>query len=83
MTTLTIRFKGLQEQLLDRLVSVGVAESKSEAIRMGLMSLAYQSHLLDDKTIVNFISKEMSKARRTPEEILADVERAKNELTVR
>ncbi len=83
MTTLTIRFKGLQEQILDRLVESGVAETKSEAIRMALLNFATEMHLLKDKVIVEYLRKELSKSQRSPEEILAAVERAKNESITR
>ncbi len=83
MTTLTLRFKGLQEQILDRLVETGVAESKSEAVRMALVNFAYEMRLLEDKAIVDYLEKQLSKAKRSPEEILADVERAKNETVAR
>ncbi len=83
MTTLTIRFNGLQEQILERLVSSGVAESKSEAIRMALLSFAQDMHLVDDKVVVDYLRKELSKSPRSPEEILAQLERVKNETITR
>lgn len=83
MTTLTIKFKGLQEQVLQRLVDSGVAESKSEAIRMAVLSFARDVGLMDDEAIVEFLRRELSKSPRSPEEILAAVERAKNETITR
>lgn len=83
MTTLTIRFKGLQEQILDRLVDTGVAETKSEAIRMALLNFAHSMQLLDDQTIVEFLRAEFSKTQRSPEEILSALERAKHETITR
>lgn len=83
MTTLTIKFSGLQETALDRLVRSGVAESKSEAIRMALLSFAYEMHILDDVTVTEFLRKELSKNPRSPEEILAQLDRVKNETITR
>ena len=83
MTTLTIRFSGLQEQILERLVKAGVAESKSEAIRMALLNTAYQLNLLEDKTIVEFLRKQLSKGAPSPEELYALIERAKHETIAR
>ncbi len=83
VTTLTIKFSGLQETILNRLVKSGVAESKSEAIRMALLSFAYEMHLLDDTTVTEFLRKELSKNPRSPEEILAQLERVKNETITR
>ncbi len=83
MTTLTIRFNGLQEQILDRLVKAGVAETKSEAVRMSLVNFASELGILDDEAVVSFIRNEVSKAKRTPEEILSQLERVKNETITR
>lgn len=83
VTTLTIRFSGLQEQVLDRLVESGVAGSKSEAIRMALLKFANDVKLLDDEVIVSFLRRELSKAPRSPEEILRELERAKHETVSR
>ncbi|MBI5635437.1 hypothetical protein HY993_00565 [Candidatus Micrarchaeota archaeon] len=79
MTTLTIRFNGVQEQILDRMVKTGVAQTKSEAIRMALLAFASQMRLLDDKAITAFLRAELSKNPRSPEEILSALETAKNE----
>jgi len=60
MTTLTIRFNGLQEQILDRLVKAGVAETKSEAVRMSLVNFASELGILDDEAVISFIRNEVS-----------------------
>ncbi len=83
MTTLTIRFTGVQEHILDRLVKTGVAQSKSEAIRMALLNFAYEMHLVDDISVTEFLRKELSKSPRSPEEILAQLESVKHETITR
>ena len=83
MTTLTIRFNGVQEQILSQLVASGVAESKSEAIRMALLSFAYEMHLLESSAVTEFLRKELSKSPRSPEEILSQLERVKHETVTR
>lgn len=83
MTTLTIRFTGVQEHILDRLVSAGVAQSKSEAIRMALLNFAYEMHLVDDAAITELLRKELSKSPRSPDEILAQLESVKHETITR
>ncbi len=80
---LTIRFSGLQEQILQRMVESGVAQTKSEAIRMSLFNLAGELGLLDDKAIVEFLRKEISKTPRSAQEILSQVERIKHETITR
>ncbi len=83
MTTLTIKFSGLQEEILERLVKAGVAQSKSEAIRMALLNFAYSVNLMSDEVIVDFLRKELAKSPMSPEEMFAAIERAKNETITR
>jgi len=45
-TTLTLKFKGLEAELLDEMVSLGLFNSKSEAIRAAIVKYATDSGLL-------------------------------------
>ena len=45
-TTLTLKFRGLEAELLDEMVRLGLFNSKSEAIRAAIMKYAVDSGLL-------------------------------------
>jgi len=45
-TTLTLKFKGLEAELLEEMVRLGLFNSKSEAIRAAIMKYAVDSGLL-------------------------------------
>lgn len=45
-TTLTLKFKGLEAELLDEMVRLGLFNSKSEAIRAAVVKYATDSGLL-------------------------------------
>jgi len=46
-TTLTLKFRGLEAELLKEMVRLGLFNSKSEAIRAAVMKYAVDSGLLD------------------------------------
>lgn len=45
-TTLTLKFRGLEAELLEEMVRLGLFNSKSEAIRAAIMRFAVDSGLL-------------------------------------
>jgi len=45
-TTLTLKFRGLEAELLNEMVRLGLFNSKSEAIRAAIMKYAVDSGLL-------------------------------------
>jgi len=50
-TTLTLKFRGLEAELLDEMVRLGLFNSKSEAIRAAIMKYAVDSGLLNRKDL--------------------------------
>jgi len=46
-TTLTLKFRGLEAELLEEMVRLGLFNSKSEAIRAAIMKYAVDSGLLN------------------------------------
>ena len=45
-TTLTLKFRGLEAELLEEMIRLGLFNSKSEAIRAAIMKYAVDSGLL-------------------------------------
>ncbi|PIV69896.1 MAG: hypothetical protein COS08_03070 [Euryarchaeota archaeon CG01_land_8_20_14_3_00_38_12] len=79
MTTLTIKFHGYQEDILQRIMSAGIAETKSEAIRMALLKLAVDIGIIDEIKLLKGMQKKLAKDRLSPDEILKEISSVKNE----
>jgi Arc/MetJ-type ribon-helix-helix transcriptional regulator len=52
-TTLTLKFRGLEAELLEEMVRLGLFNSKSEAIRAAIMKSAVDSGLLSRADLWN------------------------------
>ena len=57
MTSLTIKFRGIQEEILDEMIRLGIAETKSEAVRMALLNFALTSNLVSKEKLLQDIRK--------------------------
>jgi len=79
MTTLTIKFHGYQEDILQRIMSAGIAETKSEAIRMALLKLAVDIGIIDEIKLLKGMQRKLAKDRLSPDEILKEISSVKNE----
>ncbi len=79
MTTITLKTKGLQNEILERMVSLGLASTKKEAIDFALLKMGFDIGLLKSEEILKFIDKIVAKKRMSPEEVAAEIERVKNE----
>jgi len=73
-TTLTLKFRGLEAELLDEMVKLGLFNTKSEAIRAALVKYAVDSGLLG---IEELWSRVGVRRRRTvsAEQLKKDLER--------
>lgn len=54
-TTLTLKFRGLEAELLEEMIRLGLFNSKSEAIRAAVMKYAVDSGLLSREDLWNRI----------------------------
>ncbi len=79
MATVTLKTKGLQNEILERMVSLGLASTKKEAIEFALLKTAFDIGLLKSEEIIKFVDKLTDKKRMSPEEVAAEIKRAKNE----
>jgi len=50
-TTLTLKFRGLEAEILEEMVRLGLFNSKSQAIRAALMKYAIDSGLLSKEDL--------------------------------
>jgi len=79
MTTITLKTKGLQNEILERMVSLGLASTKKEAIDFALLKMGFDIGLLKSEEILKFVDKIVAKKRMMPEEVAAEIESVKNE----
>jgi len=73
-TTLTLKFKGLEAELLDEMVSLGLFNSKSEAIRAAIVKYATDSGLLSREDLWKRI-KAHKKRGVSPKQLEKDLQR--------
>lgn len=83
MTSVTIRFHGVQEQILERILESGIAETKSEAIRMAVLKFGMDMGLLTDLSVFRAIQGDLESSKRPIRKVLEEIERVKDETTVR
>jgi hypothetical protein len=79
MTTITLKTKGIQNEILERMVSLGLASTKKEAIEFALLKTAFDIGLLKSEEILKFVDKLIEQKRMSPEEVAAEIDSVKNE----
>jgi hypothetical protein len=79
MTTVTLKAKGLQNEILERMVSLGLASTKKQAVEFALLKTALDIGLLKSDEILKYVDKLTENKHLSPEEIAAEIERIKNE----
>ncbi|MEM3010749.1 MAG: ribbon-helix-helix protein, CopG family [Candidatus Bathyarchaeia archaeon] len=72
-TTLTLKFKGLEAELLEEMVRLGLFNSKSEAIRAALMKYAVDSGLLSRKDLWKLV-RAHKRRKTSPDELERDLQ---------
>jgi Arc/MetJ-type ribon-helix-helix transcriptional regulator len=72
-TTLTLRFKGLEAELLNEMVRLGLFSSKSEAIRAAVVKYAVDTGLLSRSELWRRVEKH-PKRSVSPEKLAEDLE---------
>ncbi len=79
MTTLSIQFKGMQEKILEKITEIGLAETKSEAVRMAVLKFAIDLKLIDQPMLVKSLQEELGTDKVSAEQALREIGRVKNE----
>ena len=78
MSTLTIKFHGIQDDILKAITDSGIAESKSEAIRMALLKFGLDLGIFESKEILAAIRSELHKVPVTPNQVAKGIKKAKH-----
>ncbi len=76
-STLTIKFRGAEAELLDRLVRSGLFATKSEAVRAALVNYGADLGLLRAKDLWSALET-VQRRRRTEAQLRKDVKRAED-----
>ncbi len=66
-TTLTLKFRGVESEILDKIVDAGIFNTKSEAIRAALVHYSLELGILDKKEM-------WRKLQDYPKKAVTDVE---------
>lgn len=79
MSTLTVKFEGVQDKILNSITENGIAKTKSEAIRMALLKFALDTGIINVQELVKSIRDNLSENNKSPQEISKQIECVKNE----
>ncbi len=77
MSTLTLKFHGIQEWIINSMVENGIAETKSEAVRMAVLKFGLDLGMLDSKKVLDSIRENLAKDERSEKEILKGISEAR------
>jgi len=72
-TTLPLKFRGLEAELLEEMVKLGLFNSKSEAIRAAIMKYAVDSGLLSREDLWKRV-KAHKRRKVSPDELAKDLQ---------
>ena len=79
MSDIKLKLHGIQDELLNKFVDKGFAESREEAIRFALLKSAIDLGLINQKLLVREIRKDLSKDKKLVHDVLKDIKKIKNE----
>lgn len=79
MSDIKLKLHGIQDEILDKFVDEGFAESREEAIRFALLKSAIDLGLIDKKLLVKEIRRDLSKDKKLAYDVLKDIKEIKNE----
>ena len=78
-TTLTLKFKGIEGEILEQMVESGLFNTKSEAVRSSLVKYAIDTDMFKRKRLWEKIKK-MPRRKVSPKQLARDIEAIKNEV---
>jgi len=77
MTAVTLQFTGVQERIINSMIEGGIAESKSEAVRMALLNFALNTNLLSKEKFLKSLQSELKSVEVEESELQKMIENAK------
>ena len=79
-STLTLKFRGIEADVLDRMVGSGLFNSKSEAIRAALVKYSMDIGIFDKEDIWKQIKQSYPKRKIPTSELSKDLNRLEDEV---
>ncbi len=79
MSSVTVKFRGVPEEILDKMVEYGIAETKSEAIRVAILNFGIEIGLLSEQGLIKSLREQLAEGKISQEKVTEDIERAKIE----
>ncbi len=79
MTTLTLRLHGVQAEILERMVQAGLAETRTEAVRIALLQFGRSSGLIDEVALFEALQRSAARKPLSDRKILDGIGRARGE----
>ncbi len=77
MSTLTLKFHGLQDRIINTMVETGIAQTKSEAVRMAVLKFGFDAGLLDGARVLSALRESFALEPLTEEEIMEGIAEAR------
>lgn len=79
-STLTLKFKGIEAELLDKMVKSGLFNTKSEAIRAALVKYSMDVGIFDRQTIWQQIKVDYHKRNISAKKLAKDLDKLEDEV---
>ncbi|ODS43042.1 MAG: hypothetical protein MSIBF_07320 [Candidatus Altiarchaeales archaeon IMC4] len=83
MTTLTLKFEGVYEQVINNMLSSKMVKTKTEAVRFALLNFGLNTGMINDETVLDAIQNNLAKSSRAMGDIKADIDQLKHETICR
>ncbi len=77
-TTLTLKFRGMEAEVLNRMIDSGLFNTKSEAIRSALVHFSLELGLLGKEKLWNEI-QQFPKRKVAPQQLAKELDALENE----
>lgn len=77
MTTLTLRLRGIQAEIVEGMVEAGLAETRSEAVRIALLQFGRSSGLIDEAALFKALQRSVAERPLSDRQVLDGIRRAK------
>jgi formiminotetrahydrofolate cyclodeaminase len=79
MSAVTVKFRGIPEEILDKMLEYGIAETKSEAIRVAILNFGIEMGLLSEEGLIKSLREQLAEDKIQREKVAEEIERAKIE----
>ena len=79
MSSVTVKFRGIPEEILDKMVEYGIAETKSEAIRVAILNFGIEIGLLNEQGLIKSLREQLAEGKISHEKVAEEIKRAKIE----